>query len=169
MLCSSRRYLNYNNSLSFESVSSQSRTSPIFRARSLLFGVNDNVEVEVQVKCLSRGPLTNRDWGYSKWYRDRSSCSFPTLSSRDRTDVISIVHSSVAEGARSLEEMLKPGVWHSHAPGDVHRDFEGGRWISFAGLIGGLPKFEDGERVLTGRGELLQCNWFGTGRNGEGG
>lgn len=74
----------------------------------------------------------------------------------------STTHPSVAEGARSLEDMLAPGVWYIDTRGlgenEGHRDIPEKEKELFADLLGLLLKWKPQERISAK--EALSHDWF---------
>lgn len=73
----------------------------------------------------------------------------------------STTHPSVAKGARSLEDMLAPGVWYmdlARGVEDKHRNIPEKEIELFADLLGLLLKWQPQERISAQ--EALNHEWF---------
>lgn len=77
------------------------------------------------------------------------------------TGTKSIVHPSVADGARSLQDMLTPGLWYmsdERPGGDFHRDIQPEEKELFADLLAKLLDLRPERRL--GAGAALNHAWF---------
>lgn len=101
------------------------------------------------------------------WYKDEADehgrvVDVEKLDHKQREKVpgvISTFHPSVAQGARSLRDKLKPGVWYIEAPGKmIHREISQEEMNVFGDLLSQLLRFEPNKRVSA---ELaLEHVWF---------
>ena len=79
----------------------------------------------------------------------------------DNEGIIRIVHPSVAQDARSIEDMLAPGLWYllsNGNDGEFHKDIPGSEKEAFVDLLRRLLEYDPAAR-LQGQ-DLLGHRWF---------
>jgi serine/threonine protein kinase len=73
--------------------------------------------------------------------------------------ITSIVHPSVADNARSLQDKIAPGLWYmSHPGGDRHRDISQTEQEIFADLLGRLLEYKPDDRISAK--DAINHEWF---------
>lgn len=143
-----------------------------------LFGAfddEDNEYLDAMVQVLGKLP---EPWWSTTWkdrrrlYKDEvdekclAVAALVTQSCRDdpgekETVITSIVHPSVASNARSLQDMIAPGLWYMsdhHPNGDRHRDIFQTESKVFADLLRGLLEYKPEDR--TSAEGAINHEWF---------
>ncbi|PVH79375.1 kinase-like protein [Cadophora sp. DSE1049] len=85
----------------------------------------------------------------------------PGNNREEKKDYTVTIHPSVADGARSLEDMIAPGLWYmsDHRPnGDHHRDISKTEQKVFADLLRRLLEYRPEARISTE--DAVKHEWF---------
>lgn len=143
-----------------------------------LFDHGDGDYLDAMVKFL--GPLPEPWWsttwgGRKVMWRDtpdeqgRAVCikekAEPEAEDENMSGVIETVHPSVAKGARSLRDLVAPGVWYvsdtTYVPGpedELHREIDAAEVEVFADLLGCFLRYRPEDRVAAK--DALQHEYF---------
>jgi serine/threonine protein kinase len=129
--------------------------------RKLFCPFDDDPDNYLDEMVLLLGKLPEPWWSTTwemrkKWYQDETDSQGRVLHIEKTTppevvyenpDTESRVHPSVAEGARSLQEKLAPGLWYVVAPRHIHREISAEEIEIFADLLSKLLKFDPNDRL----------------------
>ncbi len=135
-----------------------------------LFDNEDDAYLEAMVEILGKMP---EPWWSTTWKSrkslfedetDDSGRAIPLrkLSAPDKTrDYQVSIPPSVADGARSLQDMLEPGVWYMEegsAPGASHREIPEEEKVAFADLLSQVLVFDIHKRRKAE--DIAEHPWF---------
>ncbi|KAK7754312.1 hypothetical protein SLS62_003605 [Diatrype stigma] len=135
-----------------------------------VFDDEDDDYLDAMVQVL--GPLPE-PWWSTTWQRrkaiyrdtpDSQGRAVAIMSNPNWAEGLGTTHPSVAEGARSLQETLAPGLWYmSEESRDViHRDISPSEIDMFAGLLGRLLQYRPEDRISA---QEVSCSDYFRGAN----
>ncbi|KAF4459610.1 kinase [Fusarium albosuccineum] len=125
------------------------------------FDNDDDCSLDAMVEVLGKFP---EPWWSTTWegrtifYPDDAEDDAVRAAPEPKPNVT--VHPSVAEGARSIEDKLVPGVWYmsSDSPENMHRDIPREEIKIFADLLRRFLRYDPKERL--GAEAALEHEWF---------
>lgn len=140
-----------------------------------LFDDDDDSYLEAMVEVLGKLP---EPWWSTGWearrgmYKDETDEHGRAVAAREEwespaglgegeTGIINTVHPSIAEGARSIRDMLAPGLWYlcsKENGGDFHRDISEEEKEAIADLLGRLLEYDPAVRLQAR--DVIHHRWF---------
>ncbi|KAH7133697.1 kinase-like domain-containing protein [Dactylonectria macrodidyma] len=122
----------------------------------------DYLDLMVQILGKLPEPWWSTTWETRKTFwkdeLDEQGRAIPTVAEPPppADGITRIIHPSVAQGARSLTEKLRPGLWYLSE--NIHRDIPQKEMDVFSDLLGKLLRYTPGDRISAAA--ALDHEWF---------